>query len=265
MKSNAHNARRLLLMTAFVLGFTGMVQLFSPAGLTEQSGGSYTVRPSVIPAGGGTSATGNTVIEGSIGQHTANTSTGVPYKLESGFWPNAAACPSELLPLGEFFTLSGGPGSVNVIAPTFCQWSATVSDDWLTLTSKGIGSGNGILSFEARENFTGSARQAVINISGSQLVVVQDAGLGEDCGYAISPSFAAFAASGGSGIISVTAEDRCGWQAATAESWISFTSINVGIGNRLVSYVVGANSSRTARAGTIIIGGKPFAIKQKGS
>ena len=262
---NTQNKCCLLLRASLVVLSIGLVELSTPTGFTQQSGGSYTVKPSLIPAGAGASSSGSIGIEGSIGQHTVNTSTATPYLAESGFWPNAAACPSELLPLGEFFTLSGGPGSVNVIAPTFCQWSATVSDDWLTLTSKGIGSGNGILSFEARENFTGSARQAVINISGSQLVVVQDAGLGEDCGYAISPSFAAFAAGGGSGIISVTAEDRCGWQAATSESWISFTSINVGIGNRLVSYSVGANSSHTTRGGTIIIGGKSFVIKQKGS
>jgi len=191
-------------------------------------------------------------------------SIGDSYTLEGGFWPNAGPCPFSLSPLGEFFTQTGGPGSLNVIATASCSWSASTKADWISITSNESGVGNGVISFEARENFTGSPRQAVISISDINHFVVQDAGLGDNCNYTISPLFFAFAANGGTGFINVSAQDRCAWQAASSENWISFSGINVGIGNGRVNYSVAANPRQLARGGTIIIAGKVFAVKQKG-
>src|SRR5262245_6428287 len=253
-----------LLWPALVAGLCITFALFTPTAFTQQSGGPYTMRPSVIPAGGGASSNGARTVEGSSGQNVVQTSTNTPSKIVSGFWPNASACPAALAPVAEFFPLSGGTGGFNVIAPSFCTWTALVSDSWITLTSANTGGGNDVITFETRENFTGSARQAVISIAGFNHVVVQDAGIGEDCGYTISPTFRGFGSSGGTGSISVGSDSRCAWSAITAQSWITITSINVGIGNGSISYSVGANTG-PSRNGTIVIAGKIFAIKQKGS
>jgi BACON domain-containing protein len=125
------------------------------------------------------------------------------------------------------------------------------------------GSGNGSVDLEFRENVTGSPRTGTINVSGHTIVVTQDAGLGDECLYSISPTFRSFSAAGGTGSISVFCEERCAWQAVSNASWISVTSASVGIGNGSVSYSVAPNSGFTARSGTINIAGKIFSIKQK--
>lgn len=128
--------------------------VFAPSAFMQQQGGPYTLHPSVIPAGGAASTNANTRIDGS-------------YSLDPGFWPNAEPCPFSLSPLGEFLTQSGGPGSINVVATASCNWTAAWTDSWIVITSKENGSGNGVVTFEARENFTGSARQTAISISGT--------------------------------------------------------------------------------------------------
>jgi hypothetical protein len=140
-----------------------------------------------------------------------------------------------------------------------------VKQDWIVITSKDSSSGNEVLSFEVRENFTGAPRQAAINVSGLNQVVVQDAGLGEECQYGISPAFQSFSASGGAGTINVVADVRCAWQAIVSDSWITITALGVGIGNGTVVYTAAANVGSSARNGSIIIAGKVFSIKQKGN
>jgi hypothetical protein len=230
-----------------------------------QSGGTYTINPSVTSGGGGVSTNGNIRIEGSIGQSVLGTSSAASFSIDSGFWPNAVSCPSALFPLSQFFATSGGSGSVNVIALSSCDWMATASETWITITSADSGTGNDVVTYEVRENFTASARQAYISISGSNQLIVQDGGLGEDCGYFVNPGFQSFSANGGSGTIDVLASDRCAWQAVASVSWVTITSLDVGIGSGAVSYTVGQNPGAGGRKGTIIIGGQVFAVKQKGS
>jgi len=246
-----------------VLG--AILALLAASAFSQQQGGPYTLNPSVIPGAGGASTNANTRIEGSAAQHSSATSTAGNYVLEAGFWPNAEPCPFALSPLGELLTQSGGPGSINVIAAASCSWTASTKDHWILVTSKESDTGNGVVTFEARENFTGSARQTAINISGINHIVVQDAGLGEDCGYLISPKFQSFPASGGGGIINVTAAERCAWQAVTSVNWVTITSGSVGIGNGTVSYSVGANPGAAGRNATVIISDQAFAVKQKGN
>ncbi|HSE37595.1 MAG TPA: BACON domain-containing protein, partial [Blastocatellia bacterium] len=112
---------------------------------------------------------------------------------------------------------------------------------------------------------TGSARLGTISIAGQVVTVVQDAGLGEDCGFGIAPSFESFTADGGAGSLNVFADARCAWQAVSNASWISVTSASVGIGNATVSYSVAPNGSLFGRKGAITIAGHTFSIKQTGS
>ncbi len=256
---------RALRPAAITVVFTVIAfAVFVPSVFMQQQGGPYTINPSVVAGGGGSSANGNTTVEGSIGQGALGSSSGGSYALDSGFWPNAVSCPTALASSADFFTLSGGSGSINVIAPGFCSWSVTASDTWITITSADTGSGNDTITFEVRENFTSSARQALINISGLNHIVVQDGGLGEDCGYSIAPLFESFPAHGGSGTIQVFAAERCAWQAVSSVGWVTITSANVGIGDGSVNYSVAANPGVPGRKETIIVGGQAFAVKQKG-
>jgi hypothetical protein len=231
---------------------------------SAQSGGGYSIHPATIPGGGGASTNVSTRVEGSIGQIVLGTSTAAPFEINSGFWPNAVPCPFAVSPRAQFFTVSGGAGSVNVIATESCNWTATASAGWINITSKDSGTGNGVVTFEARENFTGSARAASITISGLTQIQVQDGGLGDDCDYSISPAFQSFSSTGGTGSVQVLTPERCAWQAVATVGWITITSSQVGIGNGTVIFAVAPNTG-SGRAGSIVIAGKAFAVKQKGS
>ncbi len=175
------------------------------------------------------------------------------------------SCAYALSPTSQFFLINGGPGSVGVQTGGVCPWSATPTASWITFTSADSGDGSGKITFEVRENFTGSARQGSINVAGQITTIVQDGGLGEGCGYVISPTFGAHQAGGGSGSINITATGQCAWQAVSEAGWLTITSSSVGIGNGTVTYSVGVNPGPSGRKGTITIAGKVFAVKQKGT
>jgi len=88
---------------------------------------------------------------------------------------------------------------------------------------------------------------------------------GQACTYSISPSSALFAASGGSGSVSVKAPSGCAWQAVSNDSWITITSGSTGSGNGTVNYSVAANASTSQRTGTMTIAGQTFTVTQAGA
>jgi hypothetical protein len=163
----------------------------------------------------------------------------------------------------QFFTARGGEDSVMVTALAGCSWSASPNVSWIVITSNPIGTGTGVVNYLVRENFTGAPRQATITIAGHLFTVFQGTQSVPACVIAIAPANAAYSASGGSGSVSVTAGSLCAWPAVSNQSWITITSSSGGIGNGTVTYTVGANPGPSGRNGTITIGGKVFAIKQK--
>ena len=262
MKPNVETSTRTLIVAACV--FLAGALFFAPTASLQQ-GGSFVLKPSVVPGGSGASSSCTKRVEGSIGQANAGRSSGAGFEVESGFWPNSVTCPLALSPNSLFFTTSGGAGSINVICAGSCGWTASVNADWVTLTSSENGTGNDVVTFEVRENFTNSPRQTSINVNGFAQLIVQDAGLGDDCIYSINAQSESFTATGGSGTISVIAEERCAWQAVSVADWITITSQNVGVGNGTVSYCVEANPGSSGRSGAVILAGKTFAVKQKGN
>jgi photosystem II stability/assembly factor-like uncharacterized protein len=171
-------------------------------------------------------------------------------------------CGFSLSPASAFFNDSGGSGSIALAAATGCGWTAVSNDIWITLTSSASGTGSDPVTYEVRENFTGSPRMGTMTIAGQTFTVLQDAGLA-DCTYFVSPLNSAFSSSGGIGAFSVLSEERCAWMATSNVSWITITSGNMGIGNGAVNYSVAGNTTGFSRKGRITVGGQVFTVKQK--
>ena len=262
MKPRSKSPARVLLTSACVFAAS---LIAAPAASLQQQGGDFILHPTVFTSGGGASTSCTMRIEGSIGQTGLGTSSGPEFTVEPGYWPNTPTCPLALTPSTQFFTTAGGSGSINVSAAASCGWTALVKTDWITITSSDTGIGNDVVTFEVRENFTGSPRQASLNVGGFTQLVVQDAGLADDCSYSINPQFQSFPGNGGSGTVNVTAEERCAWQAFATAGWITITSTNLGVGNATISYCVAANPGTSGRSSSMIIGGKTFSVKQKGN
>ena len=84
------------------------------------------------------------------------------------------------------------------------------------------------------------------------------------CTYSISPaSQQNVAASGGSGLFSVTTQSGCAWSAVSNASWITASGGTSGSGT--VSFSVATNASTTSRTGTITAAGQTFTVTQNGS
>jgi Zn-dependent metalloprotease len=88
---------------------------------------------------------------------------------------------------------------------------------------------------------------------------------GGTCSFSISPTSASYAASGGSGTVTVTATAGCTWSALSHSSFITVTSGGFSTGNGTVGYSVAANTLTTSRTGTLTIAGQTFTVTQAGA
>jgi WD40 repeat protein len=179
--------------------------------------------------------------------------------------PYDSLCSCELSQTSTFVPAGGGAGSVNMTTGSNCNWTAQSNANWITLTSAASGSGNSTITFEVRENFTGSARTGTLAIGNQSFLVVQDGGASPDCTTSVSSLSGTYPGSGGTGNLTVTTEERCAWNASSNVNWITFTSPSAGVGNATLSYTVASNPQSSGRKGTITINGQTVTVKQKGN
>jgi hypothetical protein len=82
------------------------------------------------------------------------------------------------------------------------------------------------------------------------------------CTFTLSPTSRSLSSAGGADSVSVSAAPNCAWTAASNASWISITYGLSGSGNGTVGYSVAANTTTSARNGTMTIAGQTFTVSQ---
>jgi len=171
-------------------------------------------------------------------------------------------CDASISPTSAFFNYSGGDnGTVNVTAPTGCNWTAiSNNNDWIQIFNDDSGSGNGTVNYVVRGNSTGVARSGTLTIAGQTFTVVQNRA--SACTYELSPTVVSFSASGGTGSINVSTVSECAYQASSNQSWLTITAGSPHIGSGVVDYSVAPNPGPKGRAGKITIGNQTFNVKQ---
>ncbi|MGQ0761242.1 MAG: pre-peptidase C-terminal domain-containing protein [Acidobacteriota bacterium] len=85
------------------------------------------------------------------------------------------SCVTSLNPTSQNFSKAGGAGSVNVTAPSGCNWTAVRSDAFVTITSGSSGAGNGTVNFSVAAN-SGAQRSATIVVGGQVFNITQSGG-----------------------------------------------------------------------------------------
>ncbi len=85
----------------------------------------------------------------------------------------AAGCMYSIAPTNESFSASGGSGSVAVMAPDGCMWTAASNDSWITITSGDSGSGNGTVEYSLAANPDTSSRTGTMTIATQTFTVTQ--------------------------------------------------------------------------------------------
>ncbi|MBI3652476.1 MAG: S8 family serine peptidase [Acidobacteria bacterium] len=184
---------------------------------------------------------------------------GLPHTLNQA--GAGTVCTYAIAPTNQSFAASSGLGNVNVTAPASCNWTAISNANWLTISAGASGTGNGTVNYAVTANASTSARSGTLTIAGQTFTVTQAAAT-PGCSYAISPTSQAFAASGGSNTVTVTADAGCNWTATSNVNWLTISVGASGTGNGTVNYAVTANASTNARSGTLTIAGQSFTVTQ---
>jgi regulation of enolase protein 1 (concanavalin A-like superfamily) len=168
-----------------------------------------------------------------------------------------APCTFTVSPAGQ--SVGGGAASTTFTVSTasYCSWTASVNDAWLSVSSGSSGTGSGTVTLAAAAN-SGPARTGSGTIAGQAVTVSQAAA---PCMPAISPAAQNVGADGGTASTTLTLGNWCSWTAASNASWITLTSASSGSGSATMSVSVAANTG-PARSGTATIAGQPFTVWQ---
>jgi uncharacterized repeat protein (TIGR01451 family) len=176
---------------------------------------------------------------------------------------DGVSCVFALSRAGKLIDASGDEYSFDLSCPAGCNWTATTSDAWITLTSDASGNGPATISFLVRGNPNPTPRQGSITVGGKTFAIVQE-NVGAACAFQIAPSAIVFDAGGGFDTLQLSTTGTCAWEAVSNASWLQITTSVVGIGAQTIVYHVDANPSPTGRAAVITVGGQTFRLKQKG-
>jgi hypothetical protein len=175
----------------------------------------------------------------------------------------ASPCQIDISVSASQFPASGGAGVVTVAAPGGCPWAASSAVSWVTV-APAAGTGNANVNFTVASN-SGTGRTGTITIGGLAVTIQQAPGLSSPppaCTISLQPTSASIAAAGGTGTVAITATSGCAWTASALASWITVTTQASGSGNGSVGFSVAANTSTTARSGTLNISGQTFTVNQ---
>ena len=160
------------------------------------------------------------------------------------------------------FTATGGAGSITMVAPSSCNWSASKSATWITIDSGSNGSGNGTVNYTVTANTETISRTTTITVAGKNHEVTQDPRPCVASDYSISPLSRPFTFGADTGTIDVAATSDCEWITSESASWITITSGASGNGNGTVSYTITANTSTSPRSAIITAAGRSHEVTQ---
>jgi hypothetical protein len=239
---------------------SGSVAVTAPAGCTW----SATSNQTWATITGGATGSGNGTVSYNVGANGTPSPRGATLTIAGQSFALTQAggsCNFTVAPASDNVPPVGGSNrTINVSVQTGCAWTATPSASWITITAGGLGSGNGVVTYQVAANTSISQRSATIAI-GSQIVTVTQQGA--SCSYSLTPASVSVGSSSTTGTVTVTAQAGCAWTATSSAGWITVTG-GTGTGNGSFSYAIAANPSATARIGSVSVAGQTFTVNQSG-
>jgi hypothetical protein len=173
-----------------------------------------------------------------------------------------APCTLDLSPSAREHGYAATTGTVSVATALGCPWSATSTNEWITILSSTNGTGSGGLTYALAANPITLERMGVIMVGDQVLTLTQHAA---PCDYALSPTRRAHGSGMETGLVSVATSTNCGWSVVNTNGWIAITSGGNGLGTSTFSYRVESNPSQQPRAGTLAIDSETFLVTQAGA
>ncbi|MEK6406223.1 MAG: SBBP repeat-containing protein [Acidobacteriota bacterium] len=122
----------------------------------------------------GSSGTGNGTVAFSVAINNGAARTGIMTIAGQTFTVNqASGCTFLIDHTSKSFTSQGGTDTVAVsTSDASCAWTASRNDNWITISSGSIGSGNGTVGYSVAANM-GPARTGFLNIANNTFTVSQ--------------------------------------------------------------------------------------------
>jgi M6 family metalloprotease-like protein len=145
------------------------------AGITTGSACSWTASSDTgwLTITGGSSGVGNGSVAFSVAALTTTTArTGHLTIGGQTFTVQQTGCTYSLGSSSQQFDATGGNGSISVIAPASCPWTASGGATWITVSGATSGTGNGGFNYSVAANLGGS-RSATFNIGNSIFTINQ--------------------------------------------------------------------------------------------
>ena len=170
----------------------------------------------------------------------------------------AHAAPDPMIaitPVNRSMEQTGGTAAINTSGSG--TWRASVSDNWILLTSSS-GTAGYPVGYTVSANNNVETRIGYVYVSGYTHTITQS-GLGATLG-AYS---ADFEMAGGSGSVQVNAPSGLTWHAKSNVDWITVQSSS-GTGTRSLSFTVSRYDEVSTRSGTLTIADNTFTVHQTG-
>ncbi len=211
----------------------------------------------------GASGTGNGTVGYAIQANTTPaTRTGHIQVVDATFTvtQNGANCNYAISPGSQKFTAAGGAGSFNLT--TTCTWTVSAADPWVFFNGTAAGTGNASFSFTVGSNSTALTRNSSILVGTGQFFISQT---GAACNITLGSSSQDVPVAGLVGSVTVTAQDGCNWTSVSNSPWITVNAGAAGSGSGTVAFTAAANTTSSARSGSITIGNKLYTITQAGA
>jgi hypothetical protein len=209
---------------------------------------------------GGVSGTGNGSVTFTVAANPGSGRTGtISIGTNTHTVTQAGSCATTIAPPSQSMPAGGGAAtSITVTAAGGCNWTATPSQNWITITAGASGTGNGTVALSVAAN-TGPARTATVTIAGQTHTVSQANG----CVYSITPTSHSLDHDAQTPpTISVTTAAGCTWTAVSNDAFITIDNGESGTGPGTVKYKVTKNNGNSPRTGTLTIAGRTFTVTQ---
>ena len=144
-----------------------------------------------------------------------------------------------------------------------CTWTAVPSNNWITITPSGTGSGD--LIYNLRPNPYTTPRTGMVWIADELLTLIQDPSPGGPCVYEVSPRLRSHGYGAASNYTKVSVPAGCTWTVVNTNSWISVVPGYLGIATDDVGYLVEPNPSTIPRSGNLTVAGHTYTVNQEGA
>jgi hypothetical protein len=179
---------------------------------------------------GGASGSGQASVAFTVASNSATdlrkatlTIAGLPIAISQ---EGRAPCDYAVSPSSLDVAAAGGAASVTIATAAGCEWTASSSAPWVTLTSAASGTGSGTVGLMVSTNAATDSRQANLSVAGRPVTLRQDGTTPSppkptSCDYSVSPidTTVHWHVTGFS--VSISTAPGCTWTVASPDGWLA--------------------------------------------